>query len=65
MYIDSSEFGEGVAPISDKQFLMLTWKARTMHIINRETLQIEKTVPLFRECREGWGITSRKIPNQE
>jgi len=42
---------------------MLEWQKNTMWVMNRDTLAIEQTLPLFPDLSEGWGITSRKIPD--
>jgi glutamine cyclotransferase len=58
-------FGEGVAPVSEKTVLMLTWRERKIFEFDRDTLRLEKTSKLLRGIREGWGITSVEVEGKK
>ena len=60
--LPSKYFGEGLAPRSATEFALLTYKERTVLIVDRATMQVvdHKTYTIPRELKEGWGMTSDK-----
>jgi glutamine cyclotransferase len=56
--LDKKYFGEGMAPRSASEFVVLTWKENEMFILNRDTMEVNKKHKLPSGPKEGWGITS-------
>lgn len=57
--LDDAYFGEGLSPRNEDEFLVLTWKERTVFRFDRTSLELnseEFTLP--QEINEGWGITA-------
>ena len=50
-------FGEGMSELDDDRYIWLTFKERLVNIVDRETLRIIETMPMWSGVREGWGIT--------
>jgi glutamine cyclotransferase len=63
--LEKKYFGEGVAPVTDSTFLMLTWKNRKILEYDRDTLNLKATHSLLRGIKEGWGITSVPVKGQK
>ena len=55
-YLDQV-FGEGMSELDENRYIWLTWKDRLVNIVDRNTLKIIETFPLWDGVREGWGIT--------
>lgn len=57
--LDDKYFGEGLSPRNKDEFLVLTWKERTVFRFNRSDLaQNQETFTLPESINEGWGITA-------
>ena len=56
--LPSTDFGEGLSPRSEDEFVVLTWQERNIYTVLKSTMQIltEESLPL--EIREGWGVTA-------
>ena len=57
--LDDAYFGEGLSPRNENEFVVLTWKERTVFRFDRTSLELnseEFTLP--QEINEGWGITA-------
>ena len=50
-------FGEGISRLDDKQWIELTWLEKTVNILDKNTLQVKRSIPLWKGVKEGWGIT--------
>lgn len=55
---NSKHFGEGICPLNADSLIELTWKERTVRILNRDSLRQTGTVQMWSGVKEGWGITS-------
>ena len=51
------QFGEGISKLNDDQWIELTWKEKTVNILDRDTLQTLYTIPMWAGVKQGWGIT--------
>ena len=56
--LPDDEFGEGLSPINESEFAVLTWRERVIHILDRETMTFSRKHTLPGEINEGWGITA-------
>ena len=58
--LPSKYFGEGLAPRSATEFALLTYKERTVLIVDKKSMQVkkDKTYPIPSKLHEGWGMTS-------
>ena len=56
----SRYFGEGLAPRSATEVAALTYRERTVLIVDRDTMHIVegKTYTIPSKLKEGWGMTS-------
>ena len=63
--LDKKYFGEGMAPRSASEFVVLTWKENEMFILNRDTMEVNRKHKLPSGPKEGWGITSVEKEDQE
>ena len=43
--------------MDDERYIWLTFKERLVNIVDRQTLKIIETMPMWSGVREGWGIT--------
>ena len=50
-------FGEGMSELDSSRYIWLTFKERIVNIVDRESLKIVETIPMWDGVREGWGIT--------
>ena len=46
-----------MSELDENKYIWLTWKERLVNIVDRHTLQIIETIPMWDGVREGWGIT--------
>ena len=50
-------FGEGISKLDDERWIELTWKERTVNLLDKNTLETLSTMPMWDGVKEGWGIT--------
>ena len=50
-------FGEGISKLDDQRWIELTWKERTVNLLDKNTLETLSTIPMWEGVKEGWGIT--------
>ena len=43
--------------MNDDKWIELTWREKTVNILDRDSLQTVKTMPMWKGVKEGWGIT--------
>ena len=53
----SKQFGEGISKLNNDTWIELTWKERIVNILDRDSLETVKTMPMWKGVKEGWGIT--------
>ena len=57
--LPSQYFGEGLAPRSDSEFALLTYKSRKIFTVDRDTMQMLNTsYEIPSQLVEGWGFTA-------
>ena len=54
---DIKVFGEGISKLDDNHWIELTWLEKIVNILDKDTLQVSRTIPLWKGVKEGWGIT--------
>ena len=55
-YLDEV-FGEGMSELDDERYIWLTFRERLVNIVDRKTLKIIDTFPMWDGVTVGWGIT--------
>lgn len=52
-------FGEGLAPRSESEFALLTYRERVLMTVDRETMKLlGRSYSIPEEIKEGWGFTA-------
>lgn len=52
-------FGEGLAPRSESEFAVLTYRSRVVMTVSRDTMKmLGRSFALPEEIKEGWGLTA-------
>ena len=51
-------FAEGLSPRSASEFVLLTWKARIIYTIDRQSMKVLSENTLDSQIAEGWGVTA-------
>ena len=50
-------FGEGMSQLNSTHYIWLTFTERLVNIVDRDSLKIVDTIPMWEGVRFGWGIT--------
>lgn len=54
--MENNLFGEGICTLANGNFIRLTWREGLVHLLDTNLLEVE-SFPLWKEVRQGWGIT--------
>ena len=50
-------FGEGISVLNEDTLIELTWKEKTVRLLDASTLEEKRTFKMWDGVKEGWGIT--------
>ena len=54
---DVKQFGEGISKLDGDSWIELTWREKQVNILDKNTLEVLRTMKLWPGVKEGWGIT--------
>ena len=54
---NKKHFGEGICVLNDDTLIELTWKEKTVRLLDSSTLDEKSTLKMWDGVKEGWGIT--------
>jgi len=63
--LDSSLFGEGLSPLNEDEFIVLTWQERKMLILDRNSLEFKEEYEMPSVISQGWGVTEVQSDDAE
>ena len=52
-----NQFGEGISYLDEDSWIELTWKDGVVNILDRDSLELVSTLPMWDGVTTGWGIT--------
>ena len=54
---NKKHFGEGISQLNADTLIELTWREKTVRLLDSETLEEKSTFKMWEGVKEGWGIT--------
>lgn len=57
MPYENDYFGEGISYLNDQEWIELTWKDKVVNLLDRDSLEVTRTIEMWPGVKEGWGLT--------